>query len=253
MRRPTNEDRDFALPTAAELAAEDAALHESVDAEPLSSEEVAALMARFHAATGVSARKRSRRRLLPLLAAMVAVLLVPAAWVGAKVVWPSGRNAPFELTYHDAILAATDPARPDAQHVAAIARIDDHCSHAIGELRRLPKEDAIAARAARMLAELAPIVAPTAPLPAAPPEELDREFLPCLSTVTDPSRSMTERETALEQLERLMHAGLVAIAVSRHEAVKTPESRDKATRWIDRLHRDLTGGAPPQPAATSDS
>lgn len=245
-RDPENPD-GFELPTAEDLAAEDAALRADPESAPLSASEVETLMARFHAANGASARRRSRRRHLPLLAALLGVVLLPAAWMSAKVVWPSGRNAPFELTYQDAILAATDPKRPDGQHDAAAGQIDEHVGYAIKELRKLPKDDAIAARAEQVLTGLAAIVAPDAPLPTEPPELLPSDFLPCLSTATDPAVQVADRVAALNRLERLMRAGLTAVVVCRNDTVTTPASRQLLTRFANRLHRELSGA----PASTA--
>lgn len=133
-------------PTAAELQQAEAELAALEPVPELSDEHVAALLAGATAAPGrpVTTR-RARRRLL----ATAAVLLLSLTTAAVAVKLWSGQQSDRNLDFANALHVVTDTNQTEAERLAAVGWLDEHCAYAITALLglRTDADPTIASRA----------------------------------------------------------------------------------------------------------
>lgn len=231
---------DVILPTAAELAQEEAELQAmSAAPEPLPARLVERLVGTAIVSKGLDRRGQFPRKRRWLLASMLTVTLASLGWIGSQTLWLEQDLSPLTLDYRSAVLATTNPEYSDHNHVTAIAVVDEHVAHCLKALDKM----ALATLPAELVDQLAAlrsdlghaIVDPVT----APPAPVTTDILATLAEVTDPAAPMTERSQALNRLGAAMRSGLQGIRICTEQHLEVPIEVEKARFAVDRLIDDL--------------
>ena len=236
-------DRDLAdviLPTAAELAQEEAELQAMAEApEPLQTRLVDRLVGTAVANEVLDRPSRLGIHGRWLLAGMFALTLASLGWIGSKTLWLEQNLSPLTLDYQSAVTATTNPGFSDSNHVTAIAIVDEHIAHCLKALDRM----AAATLPAELVDQLAAlrldlghaIVDPIT----APPAPVTDDILRTLAQVTDAASPLAARSQALTRLGATMRSGLQGIRICKEQHLETPSDVEKVRFFVDRLIDDL--------------
>ena len=222
-------------PTAAELQRAEAELAALEPVPALRDEHIAALLAAAAAATAAPVRPVTTRRVgRRLLAAATALLLSLTVAAVALKVW-SGQQSDRTLDFVVALRAVADTNQTEAERMAAVGWLDEHCAYAITAMLglRTDPEPTVATRARDLCAALR--ANPTGRA-RANVRITSGELLALVAQALDHDAPAPRRLAALQAVDDAVAAGLSAMAAARFTA---PEYVRTQAEFLQRLRNEL--------------
>lgn len=222
-------------PTAAELQQAEAELTALEPVPALPAEHIAALLAAATAAAAAPVRPVTTRRVgRRLLAAAMALLLSLTMAAVAMKLW-SGQQSDRTLDFATALRAVADTNQTEAERLAAVGWLDEHCAYAITAVLglRTDPEPTIASGARDLCAALRTDPKGRA---RANVRTTSGELLALVAQALDHNAPVPRRLAALQIVGDAVAAGLTAMAAAR---LTEPKHVRTQAEFLQRLRDEL--------------